>query len=467
MSASDPFRRDLLLGLLVTVAAVALVAGLRLGDLSRRRQAAVRPNVLLVGLDTVRVDALGAYGSAGARTSTIDALARRGTLFGRALAQAPVTGPSFASILTGRYPVEHTVVHSTRLLPESELTVAERFQQRGYETAAFVSCSIVSREYGFAQGFDHFDQRFDRHYDGGHYERGAVAVTDAALGWLGKRSPDRPFFAWVHYFDAHAPYQPHGFGAIDPAVGTLRALRAFGSDREGRERALPSIRALYDGEVAHVDRQLGRLMGALEAAGMTERTLVVVVADHGEELFDHDDFFGHFTQLTQSVLQVPMLMAGPAVPKGRRVGQWVETVDLLPTLLSLAGLSARPPSGSARPVRPSGRDLTGLMQGERLPARIARAQREPYPGMPGGLAFAAVQGRWKLQWFTQSGARLYDLSADPLERKDLAAARLAIAVELKKHLAPWRAATERLGFTDPFTLPAQDRAVLEALGYIQ
>jgi arylsulfatase A-like enzyme len=458
-AALPPFVLGRVLAATVTLCAAAGVAG------CGREAPAARASVLFIGIDTLRADALGAYGSAAARTPTLDALAARGVLFERALAQAPATGPSFSSILTGRYPIEHGVLHSTRPLPAEEHTLAERFQARGYRTAAFVSCSIVASRYGFGQGFELYDEQLESEYEGGHFERGAHHTTEAALRWLGALEPGAPFFAWVHYFDPHAPYVDRdtpGIEAADRRLGSVRVLRALQKDPARRAAALPVIRALYDGEVSHVDGQIARLLAALETLGRADRTLIVVAADHGEELFDHDDFHGHHRQVTQSVLQVPLILAGPGVPSGRRVGEWVENVDVLPTVDALTRSPGDPTLDGV-----SGRDLRALWSGGAGEPRVARAQREPYANMPGGLAFGAVDGDWKLQWFSRAGPRLYDLASDPLERSDVGAAHPEVVRRLSETLEPWIGRTAALGFADPHALDPQDEELLRSLGYVQ
>lgn len=422
-------------------------------------------NVLLITIDTLRADALGSYGSRTRQSRTVDALAARGVVFERALSQAPATGPSFSSMLTGRYPVEHTVLHSTRRLPAEQQTMAEHFKARGYRTGGFVSCSILASRYGFDQGFEEYDEKFQNKYDGKHFERDGAHTTDAALRWLSRLAPDEPFFAWVHYFDVHAPYldrSSRGLTSQQRALGSLASLRRLQKEPQARAEALPIIRELYASEVGYVDRQIARLLAALRAHGGEERTVIVVGSDHGEELFDHDDFHGHYKQVTQSVLHVPLIVAGPGVPRGRRLSQWVENVDILPTVHALTRRQDEPLLADV-----SGRDLSALWNGKGAPSSPARAQREPYKTMPGGFAFAAVEDTWKLQWYSQHGPRLYDLARDPMERKDVSAAHADVLRHLSQSIQPWMRKTEQLGFRDPHALDPHDVQVLKALGYVQ
>ena len=220
-----------------------------------------RVNLVLVTIDSQRADRLGCYGSASAETPNLDKLAQRGVLFENAVAQAPLTAPSHASILTGVYPTVHKVRDTGGfILQPSSTTLAEILQLRGWDTAAFVGASVLKKGFGFGQGFNVYDDRMPRP-DGNRAvefpERRAEEVVDRAIGWLGSQS-GKPFFLWTHVFDPHSPY--------DPPPQYRETYR-------GR---------LYDGEVAYTDRQLGRLFDAVARKAPLEQTLIVVMADHGE-----------------------------------------------------------------------------------------------------------------------------------------------------------------------------------------
>jgi len=242
-------------------------------------------SVLLITLDTA------------ARTPNLDALARDGVRFADAVTAAPITGPAHAAILTGRYPGRLGVRdNATTPLPESALTLAEVLAKQDYATGAFVGAFVLDRPYGFAQGFGAFESGFTRVDSGAeaNAERRGDAVVDDALRWLSSLPADRRFFAWVHLYDPHAPY-----AAPEP----------FRSEFTARP---------YDGELAFVDQQVGRLMDALGGRKVLDRTLVVAIGDHGEGLGEHgEDEHGVF--LYESVLRVPWMMAGPGVARGKAV----------------------------------------------------------------------------------------------------------------------------------------------------
>jgi arylsulfatase A-like enzyme/Flp pilus assembly protein TadD len=276
------------------------------------------PSVLLISIDTLRADRVGAYGAPFGATPRLDALAREGLRCEKAIAPAPLTLPSHATLMTGLYPPRHGVRHNGIFrLADEHVTVAERFAEAGYATGAVVGAVVLDRSSGLAQGFGHYDDaiRGERANSTGFVERKAAEVSAAAQAWLA--STPGPFFLFVHYYDPHANYQP-------PPEFAARFPR------------LP-----YEGEIAAVDDAVGRLLDALRAAGRLESTIVAVTADHGESLFEHGERTHSYT-LYDATLSVPLVLAGPGVPRGGVVPGIVSTASMAPTLLRLAGLPALP-----------------------------------------------------------------------------------------------------------------------------
>ena len=261
--------------------------------------------MLLVTIDTLRADHVGSYGYQAASTPTIDALATRGVRFETSVVHTPLTGPSHASILTGQTPLVHGFRNNSGyVLAPQVKTAAEDFRQAGYRTAAFVSGFPLDRRFGFDRGFEIYDDRLPKGNDRRrtpYVERFADATTDAVLRWLPTPGPATaekrtPWFLWVHYYDPHAPYEP-------PA------------DLAERFRASP-----YDGEIAFVDRQLARLLQALDVRSDTARTIVLVTADHGESLGEHGEGT-HGIFVYDATLRVPMGHGGAAHRRGSRVAR--------------------------------------------------------------------------------------------------------------------------------------------------
>ena len=444
--------------LLACLAAAALACG---GPSAR---GAEPPNLLLITLDTVRADRLGCYGYGRGTTPVLDGLAARGTLFEQASAASAVTPVSHAAIFTGLYPYRNRLrsLHGGAgyALPEEQLTLAELLAAKGYATGGFVSAFPASRHYGLQQGFETWDQDFGRAQgavvdergvvDTGSAQRRADATTDRALAWLdGQRG--RPFFAWVHYFDVHDPI-------LLPPAEYLERFVPAGSSQADR------LRAIYDAELAFVDAQIGRLLDRLEQLGLRDRTIVVVVGDHGQGLGDHR-WWGHGI-LYQEQLRVPMIIATPPPARAQRVPSAVRTVDLLPTLGGLLGLDLRE-------VPLDGESLSVALAGSRQPPRLAYSESlndlMAYDDTPraGESLFSLNDGRWKLIATREGGAtkriELFDLHSDPTELHDLSKTHADQAERLRGQLEALNVfPAERP--QEP--LPEEVRRRLESLGYL-
>ena len=266
-------------------------------------------NLLLVTLDTTRADHLGAYGYAAARTPNLDQLAASGVLFERAYAVAPETLPSHSSLMTGLYPPSHGArLNGTYRLDDSLVTLADVFQGEAFFTAGVVSAAILDPQFGLDQGFDEYDAP-----EG--IERPAEQVTQRGLELL-EEAGDRPFFLWLHYYDAHSPFDP-------PEPYRLA-------------NAAPESTELYDGEIAYVDHWVGRVLDSLREKGDLEDTLVVVVADHGESLGDHGETY-HTHFIYDSTIRVPLILSGPGIPESLRVEESVTSLDLFATVIESFG----------------------------------------------------------------------------------------------------------------------------------
>jgi arylsulfatase A-like enzyme len=385
----------------------------------------VRPSFLLVTLDTTRADRLGAYGHGGALTPTLDALAREGILFERALAATPITLPSHASILTGVDPRVHGVRDNGIFVlgPQASL-VSEALREAGWRTGAFVGSYVLDAKFGLDQGFEVYRGPPVSHTLAGYAaERSAGAVVDDALRWLGTLAPNERFFAWVHLYDPHEPYAPP-----PPWSGRLRDP--------------------YDAEIAYCDAQLARLLEALERQGRGPELLLAVTADHGESLGEHGERT-HGVFVYQSTLHVPLILWGAALgpARGSRVGEIVSNAELAPTLLALAGL----PTG--------GRTLL-----EEGPRSLYVESRLPYHS----LRWRALRGLVWQEHKLVEGARheLYDLRRDPGEEHDLAADDPERVAALRRRLEGMRADGGDASWASPRALDAADRSQLEALGYL-
>lgn len=396
-------------------------------------------NLLVVTLDTTRADHVGCYGFQAAQTPTLDALAARGLRFTQAVSAVPVTLPSHATIFTGYDPPAHGVRNNTEYrLAASQQTLAERLRAAGYDTAAFVSAFVLDARFGLDQGFNVYDDRVEAAQSAafaqGNNERRADQVTDAALAWL-KRERRAPFFAWVHYYDAHATYRP-------PAP------------YDARFKDQP-----YDGEIAFVDAQLGRLLRALDELRLRERTLVVVLADHGESLGEHGETT-HGVFIYEAVLRVPLILAGPAavVPKPAVIDGLVATVDMTPTLLDLLGVAARDAFDGLNLVRAKP-DRRRVVYMESL-----------LPYLDYGWAPLFGVRRAQDKYVLAPRPEYYDLQADPREQSNGHDQAKGEQLQARRRLAEiMRAALERQPALAAPSGNAQDAEVAErlrALGYV-
>jgi choline-sulfatase len=339
------------------------------------------PSVILLTLDTTRADALGAG------TPVLSALAARGTRWSQAVTPTPLTLPAHASLLTGLVPPEHGLRdNGTAVLPRDVPTLATAFSSRGYATAAFVASRVLDRRFGLARGFGHYDDKAPAEQIGeyGYPERNARQMTDAALEWLAKRPAGKPLFLWVHYYDPHAPYDPPG---VDPRAGDPQR---------------------YAGEVAYMDREIGRLL-----AGLPAHSLIAAVGDHGEALGEHGERT-HGIFLYQSTMRVPLILAGPGVPRGKAVAETAPTVRLASTLLRLSGGEGAPAAGFGEPL--PGLGGPGL-EGKTPAGPVYLESRFPLSAYGWSPLEGVFDGRWKL--IVAPRPELYDLGFDPKETRNL------------------------------------------------
>ena len=386
-------------------------------------------NVLLVTIDTLRRDRLGAYGAARGLTPTLDRLSSSGVRYSQAFSHAPMTLPAHASILTGRTPRTHGIhTNGSARLDDAIPTLASVLEGSGYRTGAFVGAFVLDARFGLGRGFDEYDDRYPHQADTATFkvtDRRAAEVVKAAGDWILR--PDEgakagPWFAWVHLFDPHAPYD---------APAEYRAGRSA-----------------YDAEVAYTDAMLGRLLGRLAAAHALDRTIIVVTADHGESLGDHGETT-HGLFAYGSTLAVPLILSGTSVGHGV-VDVPVGHADILPTLLDLVA--------TAPPPNLDGRSVAKLAAGDRplyfeaLEANLTRGWA-PLTGV--------VAGDWK--YIELPLPELYNLRADPGEAHNLVERETARRDVMRRALAQVEAG--RPGAAVPAALDEDAAARLRSLGY--
>lgn len=437
-------------GLIVAVVALGVIAFLARSTRSGLPEqlttgSAAGFNVLVITLDTTRADRLGCYGYGAAETPVLDALAAEGIRFTDAVTVVPVTLPAHATIFTGLDPPNHGVRNNGEFrLGAGHATLAEVLGNEGYETAAFVSAFVLDARFGLNRGFDLYDDNVTvatsataAAFAKTIYERPAGAVTTAAIRWLKGRTRARPFFCWVHYFDPHHPYAPP-----PPFADRFR-------DR------------LYDGEIAYMDTQIGRLLQALETHGATDNTLIIAVADHGEGLGDHDEST-HSKLIYESTMHVPLIISSPGLFRAPHVVDdvVVSIADVFPTLLDLLGIQSE--------YRCDGKTL--LSASASTDRMIYIETLTPY--FDSGWSPLYGLRRHNDKYILAPRQEYYDLHSDPSELNNLhdkasgadSKARDMLAAELSARLAKWPALEGVLASARQLDPEAIRR--LESLGYV-
>lgn len=418
------------------------------------------PNILFITIDTLRADHIGRIGHKPI-TPVMDQIADNGVLFTRCISAESITAPSIASMMTGIMPHRIDFQYNAMTLKDNLFTMAEILSYGGYETAGFPGASLVSSDYGFDQGFDTFVDTFDRSKFETNYWRPAEPVTDDVLNWLQSRDKAKPFFAWVHYFDPHAPYNAH-YGARAGQSFTYQELYALyiAQDPAKVHSQINDILNFYAQEVFYTDEQIGRIMQYLQTHALLENTMVVITADHGEELFLHDLFHGHGRTLNDIVLNVPLIIRFPSKQfAGRRVDSVVRTIDVFPTILGQAG---RPVPETAQ-----GRSLLPLATGVEKGSRIAYSIREPLAFYQDGNAAAMTTPEWKYIAFHNGPGRLFNLVEDPDEFIDVVDLYPDIVKKMKNSI--FENIFEDPGYIKPVEpeLSGADSRLLNELGYIR
>ena len=398
-----------------------------------------RLNLLVVTLDTTRADHLGAYGAGQIRTPVFDRLAREGVLFEQAESVAPLTLPAHVSIFTGRFPPEHGVRDNGGFfVSPKEITLATVLKGAGFQTGAVVAAYVLDGKWGLNNGFTTYIDDFDTAKVrglGGAVQRPADEVVDRALPWL-EQQKDRRFFAWLHFYDAHTPYDPP---------------EPFKSEYAGRP---------YNGEIAFVDSQLGRIVDYLARQGLLDKTVIAVIGDHGESLDEHGEA-SHGFFVYESTTRVPFLIRAPFDRlAGRRIADPVRAVDLTPSVLDLLGVAV--PKGL------SGASLAPLMTGAVREMGLETYSESMYPLHHFGWSDVRAMRLGRFKVFDAPRPELYDLERDPHEAHNLFAERRVVADQMLSRLQKLSAQFSAAG---PSTQPAvavdpEVRARLAALGYV-
>ena len=463
-----------------------------------------RPNVILYLIDTLRADHVGVYGARNATTPAIDRLAREGILFERCTSQAAWTRPSVASILTSLYPPDHGNVDDGQRVSDGAITLAEQFRRFGFLTAGFSASTLSGSSPNLTQGYDEFLELpailggptplLDKHARTYTRQTGD-RINLKLLPWI-ERNQHRPFFVFIHSTDPHGPYSPAapydrlfdtGYrgpidGSYDPEIGFEKA--------KTREE-LAWVMSLYDGDIRCNDDAVGELVKTLGRLDLLRRTAVVVTSDHGEEFRDHGKF-GHGQSLYEEIVHVPLVIRPPdetpigRLPRGERVSQPVQSVDVFPTLCRLVGIpapadargvsrldltsgSGKTTSGGHLPVH----DASLVHEGGLSPVGETLARSGPVFAWRSGREGEEVSvsdGRYKLIQRVGMRDLLFDLASDPGEKNDLSKSESGRLAALRGQVESWWASRRRIVSGEDrvgVLINQEEREWLSALGYVK
>lgn len=466
------------------------------------------PNILLLSIDTLRADHLGCYGNDmwdRSPSPTLDRLASQGILFERCFAPRGQTVPSIASMLTGKYPISHSVRENHMLLSEKHITFIQRMKQNGYVTAGFASnlsmYLLPDKESSGPSWWARGLETFSDGYGGNLWQETKGAdiedqwswdgrIEKQTLEWIDRHDPKKgkPFFLWAHFYDTHKPYMPHEScpdfypdyeGPLVPPVIEKNGrqkdrVTAYINEATRTNRPLPEkdhkrVLAWYDASLYGIDQRIDRILKALEEKGMLDNTWIFFTSDHGDELGDHNNYYYHGASIYDSVLWIPLIVKGPGTPIGQRRDSLVQNVDIAPTLLELAGVKV-----------PS--DMEGLSLLNVLRENDESGKREHAVAEWQDQIYSYSDGRFKYicnpngvcpvkppyikgGCFPYDFEELYDIIEDPLESRNILSGNEDVANGLKKKLWKW---VGREGHERKMKREQANKEILElmkALGY--
>ena len=402
-------------------------------------QVKVKPTVILISIDTLRADYLKLYDPKGNSTPNLEQFASEGIIFRNAISQVPYTLPSHATMLTGMYPAAHRVRDNVRdTLPSAIPTLAETFKKNGYQTAGFAGSMVLSEQTGIARGFDYYDDFFSRGdvhaEDLGGIERKAEDVVQSFEYWLQHRKSQTPFFAFMHFYDPHSPY--------NPPVGYSHSNR---------------IVDLYSGEIKYVDFALGKLFATLKKNNIWNNAIILITSDHGEMLNEHGEL-GHGFFLYHPALAVPLLLHGPGLTAGTSVADLVEISDVAPTLLDLAGIQS--------PAQMQGESLIPLSKEGRKKKNRAAYAESYFASLQFGISPLKMVQDGNLKYIEAPYPEFYDLSADPHENGNLAESRKSDIQKFRTSLIQFEKANTRDYTKEQRNVTAEEAEQFAAIGYL-
>ena len=440
-------------------------------------------HVVVISIDTARADHFGFLGSESVRTQGLDAFAREAIVFTDYMTVVPTTLASHTTLFTGKYPHHHGTPRNGFTINAANEMLAETLQEAGFHTAGFVGSFALDERFGFAQGFDHYDQESDIYVgDSGadQNQRLAEQVTDAAIAYLDEAGvPDR-LFLFAHYFDPHAPYAaPPPFDTVYDPQGThglypAEAIKRYqGFSPEQKERSIERLAMQYASEVSYTAHHVARLLDDLVSRGVLDQALVVVTTDHGECLWEHGEEFDHGRTVYQATMHAVCAMRLPGGELGgTRVDELVASIDVLPTILDVLGLDV--PEGVDGESVPLRNLEAGIGERTRFgEATKPRSDAETDPRWANIRKARCIRdGRYKYVATPYLGTEeFYDVVADPRERENLLEAptdeMLRVAGDMRVRLEAWTDSAQPLPSTFDSSQTEESIRRLRSLGYLQ
>ncbi len=417
--------------------------------------------VILISIDTLRADHLGAYGYSRPTSPTLDALAAQGARFTNCVAVSPWTLPSHVSMFTGLYPSHNGVTGTGTELKRHVRTLVDLLSQRDFATGAVIAADLVLPCRRCRSGFDsvtYFEWKAEPGSEGPSILDTGEDVTEAAIRWLDKNG-EHDFFLFLHYYDLHSDYAPKetfaravGAKMENPQAGSHEYLLRHRDTGNLRPEEVEQAAALYDGEIRKVDSLLKEVLAFVKRRGWWDKTLIVVTSDHGEEFQEHGGLL-HGRKMYEELLHVPLIIKGPGIPAGKVVPAVVQHTDIAPTILAA--------TGTPLPEGLDGRSLLELVAGRERSWKnqaVAEADHFHRKQMARAESLKLIVDR--------SGAvELYDLESDPAEQTNLAAARPTAVARLKRLLPELLGAATNPAPARP--LSPRERQRLQALGYLK
>jgi arylsulfatase A-like enzyme len=410
-------------------------------------------NCLLITIDTLRADYLGCYGNKSVNTPNIDELSEKGIIFTKTYCNEPLTGPSHATIFTSLYPRQHTVLKNGYSLPENITTLTEILYEEGYNTAGFVGAFPVSSKLNFSQGFIVFDDYFSplislsrlsllkilNHLKfistKGIVQRRAEDVSDSFLKWFENQN-NRPFFVWLHYFDPHTPYDPPDEYRPEKDIQDEHSL----------------MKELYAGEIDYVDREIGRVFQTLTDNMLLDDTVILIIADHGESLGEHDYFYDHGYYLYQPSAKIPFIIYSPTLTSfaGVKIEEEVSTIDVAPTILDLLEFKPKPEM--------EGESLLPVISGREHTQYIYMETYDEERELKGIIS----EDRKLVYNQKENEIEIYDLNKDPEELTNLYGSGFWFEKDLYRRLLEWDDLQPQKQESD---ISESDKQKLKTIGY--